>query len=173
MLVAAKELGLYEKYGLVVKLSREVGWAAIREKLLLMQEPELVMLDEPVAGMSPAERDQTAELLRRICKGRSLIIIEHEASRESLDAGKKWSFTGIFSKPNGGGFLTEHYPEARKAGWKFGGIHASSRHIPGVEIRMPFGQPGWMCWRNLSMNLKAEKCRQENQNQYFCLHVSA
>lgn len=46
--------------------------------MLLMQEPELVMLDEPVAGMSPAEREQTAELLKRICKGRSLIIIEHD-----------------------------------------------------------------------------------------------
>lgn len=46
--------------------------------MLLMQEPQLVMLDEPVAGMSPAEREQTAELLRRICKGRSIIIIEHD-----------------------------------------------------------------------------------------------
>ena len=46
--------------------------------MLLMQEPELLMLDEPVAGMSPAEREQTAELLKRICKGRSIIIIEHD-----------------------------------------------------------------------------------------------
>ncbi len=46
--------------------------------MLLMQEPELLMLDEPVAGMSPSERDQTAELLQRICKGRSIIIIEHD-----------------------------------------------------------------------------------------------
>ncbi len=46
--------------------------------MLLMQEPELVMLDEPVAGMSPAEREQTADLLNRICLGRSLIIIEHD-----------------------------------------------------------------------------------------------
>ncbi len=46
--------------------------------MLLMQEPELMMLDEPVAGMSPAEREKTAELLKRICKGRSIIIIEHD-----------------------------------------------------------------------------------------------
>jgi len=32
--------------------------------MLLMQEPELIMLDEPVAGMSAPEREQTAELLR-------------------------------------------------------------------------------------------------------------
>ena len=36
------------------------------------------MLDEPVAGMSPAEREQTAELLKRICANRSILIIEHD-----------------------------------------------------------------------------------------------
>jgi len=46
--------------------------------MLLMQEPDLLMLDEPVAGMSAPEREQTAELLKRICKGRSIIIIEHD-----------------------------------------------------------------------------------------------
>jgi formamidase len=45
-----------------------------------------------------------------------------------------WGFTGLFAKENGGGFLTEHYPEARKACWDFHGIYASSRHIPGVEF---------------------------------------
>ena len=46
--------------------------------MLLMQEPALMMLDEPVAGMSSAEREQTAELLQRISTGRSIIIIEHD-----------------------------------------------------------------------------------------------
>lgn len=46
--------------------------------MLLMQEPELVMLDEPVAGMSQPEREQTAELIKRICKGRCIIVIEHD-----------------------------------------------------------------------------------------------
>jgi len=46
--------------------------------MLLMQDPELLMLDEPVAGMSARERDQTAELLRRICQNRSVIVIEHD-----------------------------------------------------------------------------------------------
>jgi len=45
-----------------------------------------------------------------------------------------WGFTGIFAKENGGGFLTEHYPDARKACWNFSGIYANSRHIPGVEF---------------------------------------
>ncbi len=46
--------------------------------MLLMQEPELMMLDEPVAGMSSAEREQTGELLQRISDNRSIIIIEHD-----------------------------------------------------------------------------------------------
>ena len=46
--------------------------------MLLMQEPELLLLDEPVAGMSARERDLTAELLNRISKGRSIILIEHD-----------------------------------------------------------------------------------------------
>jgi len=45
-----------------------------------------------------------------------------------------WGFTGIFAKENGGGFLTEHYPEARKACWNYSGIYANSRHIPGIEF---------------------------------------
>ena len=46
--------------------------------MLLMQEPELLMLDEPVAGMSVSEREKTADLLNRIRKNRSVIVIEHD-----------------------------------------------------------------------------------------------
>ncbi|KUM43029.1 urea ABC transporter ATP-binding protein UrtD [Pseudomonas sp. EpS/L25] len=46
--------------------------------MLLMQDPELLMLDEPVAGMSVSERAQTAELLNRISQGRSVLVIEHD-----------------------------------------------------------------------------------------------
>jgi len=55
-----------------------------------------------------------------------------------LDVGvlptSEWGFTGIFAKENGGGFLTDHFPEARKACWDFHGIYAKSRHIPGVKF---------------------------------------
>src|SRR6056297_1715695 len=46
--------------------------------MLLIQDPELLMLDEHVAGMSVAERKKTAELLRRIIEDRSVIVIEHD-----------------------------------------------------------------------------------------------
>jgi urea transport system ATP-binding protein len=46
--------------------------------MLLIQDPELLMLDEPVAGMSVAERAKTAALLKEIIKNRSVIVIEHD-----------------------------------------------------------------------------------------------
>jgi ABC-type uncharacterized transport system ATPase subunit len=45
---------------------------------ILMQEPEVIMLDEPVAGMSVRERQETAALIRRISQNRSVIVIEHD-----------------------------------------------------------------------------------------------
>jgi urea transport system ATP-binding protein len=46
--------------------------------MLLMQDPKLLMLDEPVAGMSAKERDDTADLLRKISANRSVLVIEHD-----------------------------------------------------------------------------------------------
>lgn len=46
----------------------------------------------------------------------------------------EWGFTGIFAKTNGGGFLTDHYPEAKKAIWDIKGIYATSRHLQGVRF---------------------------------------
>lgn len=45
-----------------------------------------------------------------------------------------WGFNGFFSKQNGGGFLTEHFPHAQKSIWDFSGIYTKSRHIPGVSF---------------------------------------
>jgi formamidase len=46
----------------------------------------------------------------------------------------QWGFNGFFSKNNGGGFLTDHFPEAQKSIWDFNGMFTKSRHIPGVEF---------------------------------------
>jgi formamidase len=46
--------------------------------------------------------------------------------------GEGWGYTGIFSKTNGGGFLTDYFPDAYKVIWDFRGQQATSRHIPGV-----------------------------------------
>lgn len=47
---------------------------------------------------------------------------------------QKWGFNGIFARDNGGSFLVDHYPDARKSVWDFHGIYTSSRHVPGVNF---------------------------------------
>jgi formamidase len=55
--------------------------------------------------------------------------------QETGDApGQGWGYTGIFAKENGGGFLTDVFPDAYKAVWDFHGQKATSRHLPGVEF---------------------------------------
>jgi urea transport system ATP-binding protein len=73
-----------EEIGLADQLETEAGLLSHGQKqwleigMLLMQEPELLMLDEPIAGMSARERELTADLLKRICRKRSMIVIEHD-----------------------------------------------------------------------------------------------
>jgi formamidase len=45
-----------------------------------------------------------------------------------------WGFNGFFSKQNGGGFLTDHFPLAQKSIWDISGMFTSSRHVPGVNF---------------------------------------
>jgi urea transport system ATP-binding protein len=46
--------------------------------MLLAQEPRLLLVDEPVAGMSDAETEETADLLREINRTRSVVVVEHD-----------------------------------------------------------------------------------------------
>jgi len=46
--------------------------------MLLMQEPELLLVDEPVAGMTDAETAKTAELLKDIAKTSAVVVVEHD-----------------------------------------------------------------------------------------------
>ncbi|MBV8915610.1 MAG: urea ABC transporter ATP-binding protein UrtD [Acetobacteraceae bacterium] len=46
--------------------------------MLLAQEPRLLLVDEPVAGMTDAETEQTAILLREINRTRSVVVVEHD-----------------------------------------------------------------------------------------------
>ena len=46
--------------------------------MLLMQDPELLLVDEPVAGMTDQETEHTAGLLRRIAGTRSVVVVEHD-----------------------------------------------------------------------------------------------
>jgi formamidase len=65
------------------------------------------------------------------CEPGDLLVVD------ILDIGAKedslWGFNGFFSKKNGGGFLTEHFPEAQKSIWDIKGMFTESRHVPGVK----------------------------------------
>ena len=46
--------------------------------MLLAQEPKLLLVDEPVAGMTDTETQQTAELLKQINRDRTVVVVEHD-----------------------------------------------------------------------------------------------
>jgi urea transport system ATP-binding protein len=46
--------------------------------MLLVQDPRLLLLDEPVAGMTRDERTRTGELLQRIAQSRTVVVVEHD-----------------------------------------------------------------------------------------------
>jgi urea transport system ATP-binding protein len=82
--IMATCLEVAEQIGLSDKLDTEGGILSHGQKqwleigMLLMQNPEVIMLDEPVAGMSVRERQETSLLLKKISKNRSVIVIEHD-----------------------------------------------------------------------------------------------
>ena len=46
--------------------------------MLLAQDPKLLLVDEPVAGMTDAETEETARLLKEIAKTHSVVVVEHD-----------------------------------------------------------------------------------------------
>ena len=46
--------------------------------MMLAQEPKLLLVDEPVAGMTDAETRQTADLLKEINRDRTVVVVEHD-----------------------------------------------------------------------------------------------
>jgi urea transport system ATP-binding protein len=70
--------------GLQAKAQREAGTLAHGEKqwlelgMLMAQDPELLLVDEPVAGMTPKESARTGELLLAMAKKHTLLVIDHD-----------------------------------------------------------------------------------------------
>jgi urea transport system ATP-binding protein len=75
-LLATVKLG-HERRRIAESLSHgQKQWLEIG--MLLAQEPALLLVDEPVAGMTDAETEQTAYLLREINRSRSVVVVEHD-----------------------------------------------------------------------------------------------
>lgn len=70
--------------GLADKANIKAGALSHGEKqwleigMQLVQEPELLLLDEPVAGMTKKETEKTGQLLQNISKSRSVMVVEHD-----------------------------------------------------------------------------------------------
>ncbi len=70
--------------GLLAHRSRLAGDLSHGQKqwleigMLLAQDPKLLLVDEPVAGMTDAETEETAKLLRRIAKDHTVVVVEHD-----------------------------------------------------------------------------------------------
>ena len=70
---------LHRKDELAANLSHgQKQWLEIG--MLLAQDPKLLLVDEPVAGMTDSETEETAKLLREIATTRSVVVVEHDMS---------------------------------------------------------------------------------------------
>ncbi len=91
MLVARPSAGererideVLETIGLTARRFEVAGTLSHGEKqwleigMLLMQDPQLLLVDEPVAGMTPQETERTAALLTSLAGNRSVVVVEHD-----------------------------------------------------------------------------------------------
>ncbi|WP_375175624.1 urea ABC transporter ATP-binding protein UrtD [Pseudooceanicola sp.] len=75
---------LAEEVGLSDQLNRKSGELSHGQKqwleigMLLAQEPRLLLVDEPAAGMTLAEREHTTDLLKEAARTRAVVVVEHD-----------------------------------------------------------------------------------------------
>ncbi|MEX5729097.1 urea transport system ATP-binding protein [Rhodovulum iodosum] len=80
----ARVAELAEEIGLSDQLHRKSGELSHGQKqwleigMLLAQEPKLLLVDEPAAGMTLAEREHTTDLLKEAAKTRAVVVVEHD-----------------------------------------------------------------------------------------------
>jgi branched-chain amino acid transport system permease protein len=114
--------------GLTARADTPVSALAYGEKrrleigLALATSPSLLLLDEPLAGMSPRERIETVQLLKSIARGRTMIVIDHDM--DSL-----FELVGWVTVLQEGRVLTEGTPDQIRSDSAvreayLGGVHA-------------------------------------------------
>ncbi|MEM6341601.1 MAG: urea ABC transporter ATP-binding protein UrtD [Pseudomonadota bacterium] len=81
---AARLEAIAEEIGLTDQLIRQAGELSHGQKqwleigMLLAQDPRLLLVDEPAAGMTPEEREHTTEILTNAAKTRAVVVVEHD-----------------------------------------------------------------------------------------------
>ena len=81
---AARIEEIAEEIGLLDALPRRSGALSHGQKqwleigMLLAQDPQLLLVDEPAAGMTPDEREHTTEILVEAAKTRAVVVVEHD-----------------------------------------------------------------------------------------------
>ncbi len=81
---AARIEALAEEINLTAELSRQAGELSHGQKqwleigMLLAQDPRLLLVDEPAAGMTPSEREKTTQILVEAAKTRAVVVVEHD-----------------------------------------------------------------------------------------------
>ncbi len=81
---AARIEAVAEQIGLSDSLTRIAGQLSHGQKqwleigMLLAQEPRLMLVDEPAAGMTPEEREKTTEILKEAAKTCAVVVVEHD-----------------------------------------------------------------------------------------------
>ena len=81
---AARIESIAEQIGLSDSLTRIAGELSHGQKqwleigMLLAQEPRLLLVDEPAAGMTVEEREKTTDILREAAKTRAVVVVEHD-----------------------------------------------------------------------------------------------
>ncbi|MEL7097298.1 MAG: urea ABC transporter ATP-binding protein UrtD [Pseudomonadota bacterium] len=81
---AARIEEIAEEIGLSDALPRRAGELSHGQKqwleigMLLAQDPRLLLVDEPAAGMTPSEREHTTDLLKRAAQTRAVVVVEHD-----------------------------------------------------------------------------------------------
>ena len=73
-----QEVGLWGKRDLLAAHLSHGEKRHLELGIALSTDPVLLLLDEPTAGMSPEETDETIRLIRRIAAGRTVILVEHK-----------------------------------------------------------------------------------------------
>jgi branched-chain amino acid transport system ATP-binding protein len=82
--VTQETVALLEQIGLLDKKEVPAGFLSYGEQrglevgLTIASDPEIILLDEPTAGMSMDETRQAIKLIDRVTKGKTLVIIEHD-----------------------------------------------------------------------------------------------